>query len=66
LYFFLGGCLIAGSGVGALSPFRNLKSLAVYLPRFQKRLALISILCLAAFVILVSWRMIFSNLVLEH
>jgi hypothetical protein len=66
LYLTLGGSLLGGAGVGVLMPFRNVKSLGQDLPRFQKNLALLSILSTAAFTFLVSWRMVFSSLILDH
>ncbi len=53
---------VAGMGVGALMPFRTINSLKEVLPRIQKRLALVSISSFAAFVSIVGYGILFSNL----
>lgn len=63
LYGALFGGGILGMGVGCIMPFRRMKSLEETLPRFQKKLALGSILLLGLFGVLVTFRMISSTLV---
>jgi hypothetical protein len=58
---FLGGA-VSGLGVGALMPFRSIESLRSTLPGIQRRLALVSILCYAAFMLIAGLGMFTSNL----
>jgi hypothetical protein len=52
-------------GVGLLMPFRNTKSLSEILPPIQRKLAIASSILFAAFAAMVTYRMIFSGLILE-
>jgi hypothetical protein len=52
----------AGMGVGILEPFRDTGSLKEVLPATQKRLALTSLLCYAAFTVIIIYKIILSNL----
>ncbi len=65
LYITLFGGTILGLGVGALAPFRRIKSLSPILPAVQRRLALISSLLFLIFGGLVTGLILLSNLVLE-
>lgn len=58
---FLAGA-VSGLGVGALMPFRNIASLSSILPRIQRFLALVSVSCYAAFMLISAWGMLTSNL----
>lgn len=62
LYGALLGGTIAGAGVGALMPFRNVPSLASALPAFQRRLAAWSVVLLTVLGILVAWLLVGSHL----
>lgn len=65
LYVALLGGAVSGMGVGILMPFRKIESLSAAMPSFQRRLALVSFILFALFVLLVTWRMIFSDFILE-
>jgi hypothetical protein len=65
LYLALLGGAISGMGVGLLMPFRNTKSLSGILPPIQRKLAIASSILFAAFAAMVTYRMIFSGLILE-
>jgi len=65
LYVALLGGAVSGMGVGILMPFRKIGSLSAAMPSFQRRLALISFILFALFVLLVTWRMTFSDFILE-
>lgn len=56
---------VSGMGVGALMPFRKIHSIKEVIPRIQKKLALISILSYAAFVSIVGYGILFSNLTMS-
>jgi hypothetical protein len=60
---FLGGG-ISGMGVGVLRVFGGAKSLEEILPGVQRRLCVISLVFYALFMVIVSYQMIFSNLVM--
>ena len=62
LYLSLLAGAVCGLGVGALEPFRNVPSLARFLPALQRRLVVASCLCYAGFATLVAWKIAFSNL----
>lgn len=62
LYLAILGQGVSAIGVGSLNIFRKIESLHEIVPLVQKRLALASLLCLAAFVAIVGYQMIFSNL----
>jgi len=65
LYISLFGAGITGMGVGVLMPFRRVQSLAGIIPSFQKRLVLISLVLLILFALIVTYRMVFTDFVLE-
>jgi len=65
LYMALLGGAISGMGVGILMPFRNIKSLSEILPSVQRRLALISLILFFIFTAVVTYRMVFSDFILE-
>ncbi len=61
LYLALFGGAVSGIGVGVLLPFRNLKSLAEVVPKAQKRLTLISLVLSFLFLVVVTYRIVFSD-----
>lgn len=64
LYLTLFGGAISGMGVGLLMPFRNITSLSEILPVIQKWLAAVSLTFFLIFAALVTYYLLFSNLVL--
>ena len=64
LYIMLFGGGISGMGTGVLMPFREIKSLCETVPSIQKRLAFISVILFLLFTGVVTFGMIFSNLVM--
>ncbi|MEI6542003.1 MAG: hypothetical protein WCL60_00675 [Methylococcales bacterium] len=66
LYMLLLGAVVSGLGVGALIPFRQLESLQFMLVGFTRKLALASILLYAAFTVLVTYKIVFSSLVISY
>lgn len=60
LYATLLGGAMSGLGVGALMPFRS-SSLALVLPRIQRKLALVSMLSYLLFTLLVCYRMLSTS-----
>jgi hypothetical protein len=64
LYATLLGGAIAGMGVGALMPFRKIESLSEIIPSIQRKLALVAVALYLIFTIMVTHRMMFSNLIL--
>ena len=65
LYVALFGGTISGMGVGVLMPFQNRKSLSEVLPSVQKRLALVSAVLFLIFALIVTYRMVFTDFILE-
>jgi hypothetical protein len=65
LYITLLGGTISGMGVGLLMPFRGVKSLSDILPSIQRRLALVSALLFLIFTLIVTYRMVFTDFILE-
>jgi hypothetical protein len=65
LYFTLLGGTISGVGVGLLIPFQRVKSLSEILPSIQKRLAMISTILFLIFTFIVTYRMVFTDFILE-
>jgi len=65
LYLTLFGGTISGMGVGVLMPFRNTKSLSEIVPSVQKKLTLASLILFTLFTAIVTYRTVFSNLILE-
>ena len=65
LYLTLLGGTIAGVGVGVLMRFRNIKSLSEVLPSIQKKLTTTSLILLILFTEIVTYKILFSNLILK-
>ena len=65
LYAALLGGTISGVGVGMLMPFRGTKSLAGIVPSIQRRLALVAIVLFLIFTVIVTYRMVFTDFVLD-
>ncbi|MFB3884233.1 MAG: hypothetical protein ACE144_03330 [Thermodesulfobacteriota bacterium] len=65
LYISLFGGAITGMGVGVLMPFRHTKSLLKVVPSVQKKLSLASIVLFLIFAAVVTYRIIFSDFILE-
>jgi hypothetical protein len=65
LYLALLGSAVCGMGVGVLMPFRNGKSLSNFIPSIQRRLVVTSLILFLVFTVIVTFRMVFSNLILE-
>jgi hypothetical protein len=65
LYMALLGSTITGMGVGLLMPFQKIESMREILPRFQKKLALMSLGFILLFAAIVTYEMITSHLILE-
>jgi hypothetical protein len=65
LYLTLLGATISGMGVGVLMPFRNAKSLTHVIPSLQKKLTVASLILFTLFTLIVTYQIIFSNLILE-
>jgi len=64
LYFALFGGLLSGSGIGVLTPFRNVSSLQSVIPPLVRKLTLTSVILYAAFTVIVSYRIAASELTL--
>ncbi len=62
LYISLLAGAVSGLGVGAIMPFHKINSLAEVLPRIQRRLALVSVLSYAAFMLISGCGILFSHL----
>lgn len=58
IYASLLAGVVSGLGVAVLMPFRSIKSLLAYLPHFQRRLALISLISYGLFVGVSIYRMV--------
>jgi hypothetical protein len=65
LYISLLGSAVCGMGAGVLMPFRNRKSLSEIIPSIQKKLVLVSLVLLLIFTALVTYRMVFTDFILE-
>jgi hypothetical protein len=65
LYLTLFAGSILGVGVGALMPFRNIRSLSETIPATQKRLALASVILFSIFALLVAWKIIATDFILD-
>ena len=63
MYAALLGGGVTGMGAGVAAPFRGVASLTGIVPAVQKKLAIVSIACYLAFVLMVSYEVLFSNLV---
>lgn len=66
LYLSLFGGGIAGIGSGALTHFKVIRSLAEIVPAVQRRLIMISLVLFLLFTVLVTYKMISSNLILNR
>jgi hypothetical protein len=64
LYVLLFGAVVAGIGTGILMPFREVESLKGMLPNFIAKLALTSVALFTAFTALVTYKIVFSNLIM--
>lgn len=64
LYVLLFGGAVAGMGAGVLLPFRRMESLRAELPGLVQRLTLLSVSLYAVFTALVTYKIVFSNLIL--
>ena len=64
LYAGLLGSAVAGLGVGFITPFKNIKSLAQVIPSLQRRLTLTSLILNSIFLIIVVYNVASSNLTL--
>lgn len=62
LYATIFGGALAGLGVGALMPFRQVGSLVRIIPGIQRRLTVVTLVCYLLFTMIVVWEMIFSAL----
>jgi hypothetical protein len=62
LYITLLAGAVSGLGIGATMPFRNISSLTEVLPPIQRKLALISVLSFAAFMLISGYGILFSHL----
>ena len=65
LYMTLLGGAISGVGVGVLMPFRNIKSLVEVIPSLQRRLVIVSLALFLLFTAIVTFRLLFTDFVLE-
>jgi hypothetical protein len=58
------GGTILGTGVGLLMPFKNVKSLSEIIPPVQRKLAIMSLILFFIFTAIVTYKMVFSGLIL--
>jgi hypothetical protein len=65
LYLALFAGSILGVGVGVLMPFRNIRSLSETIPATQKRMALAAVVLLFVFAMIVAWKMIATDFILD-
>jgi hypothetical protein len=65
LYIALFGGAVSGLGTGALMPFRKIQSLSQIVPSIQRRLAFMALILYFLFTVVVTYRMIFSDFILE-
>lgn len=65
LYIALLGSAVCGMGAGVLMPFRKRESLSEIIPPIQKKLVLVSLILLLVFTALVTYRMVFTDFILE-
>lgn len=66
LYIALLGGGVSGMGVGLMMPFRKIESLKEAVPSIQRKLLVYSLASFALFLIIVLYRMVFSNLKLYN
>jgi hypothetical protein len=65
LYIALLGSGVFGMCVGVLTPFRDIKSLSGIIPSIQKRLVLTVLILYFIFAVIVTFRLVFSDFVLQ-
>ncbi len=65
LYFSLFAGSFFGAMTGVIEPFRKIKTLAGLVPAAQRRWAIISVVCLAIFVVITLVPMVFTSFTLE-
>jgi hypothetical protein len=65
LYLSLFSAAILGTGVGVLMPFVKIDSLAQTIPSIQKRIALGAVVLFAVFAMIVIWKMISTDFILD-
>ncbi len=65
LYSTLLGGAVSGLGVGSLMPFKKIESLSTIVPSTQKKLTIVCLILYFIFTAIVTYRMIFSNFILE-
>ncbi|HSO71081.1 MAG TPA: hypothetical protein VLR91_00345 [Thermodesulfobacteriota bacterium] len=65
LYMALFAASILGVGVGFLMPFRNIRSLSETIPATQKRMALAAVVLFTFFAMIVIWKMVSTDFILE-
>jgi hypothetical protein len=65
LYITLLSGTISGIGAGLLMRFRRVKSLSGILPSIQRKLAIVSLILFLIFTAIVTYRILFSGLILE-
>lgn len=64
LYVLLFGAVVTGSGIGILLPYRHIESLKEAMPNLLHRLAATSLTLYGSFALLVSYRILVSNLIM--
>jgi hypothetical protein len=62
LFLALLGGEQAGLGVGIMTPYAEIGSLKEILPALQKKLVLLSLICYTLFTVIITYKIIFSNL----
>ena len=65
LYLSLFSATILGTGVGILMPFKKIDSLSEAIPSIQKRITLAAVVLFSIFVIIVVWKMISTDFILD-
>jgi hypothetical protein len=65
LYLTLFAGSILGIGVGVLTPFRNIRSLTETIPATRKRMALVAVVLIFVFAMIVAWKMIAGDFILD-
>ncbi len=65
LYPLLFGAVVSGMGVGILNPFIECESLRLILPKIIRKSTLISFSCYSLFGLIVTYEIVFSNLIMR-
>jgi hypothetical protein len=65
LYITLLGGAISGLGVGAIMPFRNIRSLSKTVPEIQRKLTFAALISYLLFTGIVTYQILFSNLTMK-